>query len=431
MSLTVIHLTILFGGIMLKAEIIAVGTELLLGQTVNTNATFLSEELASLGFEVYYHSVVGDNEARLLNLLALADTRSELIVLCGGLGPTQDDITKEVLAKHLNQPLEANEMALKKIVHHLTRLGRPITENNRKQSQNIKGGIPIQNPNGLALGTLYTVKNRSYLVLPGPPVELEPMFLKEVTPLLKKILPQEWVLDSRVLRFYGIGEAQLVTEIEELITHQMNPTIAAYAKSNEVTLRVTAKANTHEKAKELLDQAEKDIQKIVGKYFYGYGDNHSLEAETVGLLKKYHQTVTSAESLTAGLFQETLAKVPGVSQCFPGGFVTYSKEAKAQLLDISLDQLNQVGVVSKECACLMAEQSRLKLGTDYSISFTGVAGPEELEGKSAGTVWIGVSSKKSGTTAYLYQFNRDREYIRHSALMAGLNLLRQQILMEH
>lgn len=413
-----------------KAEIIAVGTELLLGQVVNTNATFLSEELAALGFEVYYQTVVGDNPARLEELLQLAETRSQLIVLCGGLGPTDDDLTRDVVAKHVNEALITDEEAMAKIENHINRAGHPMTENNRRQALSIKHGRVIQNPNGLAAGTLYQNGQVTFLLLPGPPGELIPMFRQNARPLLAELLPQQDLLSSRVMRFFGIGESRLVTVLADLIDGQTNPTIAPYAQPNEVTLRLTAKAANEEEAQSMLDELEGSVMALVGDYFYGYGDGNSLVAETVKELKRVGLTVTSAESLTAGLFQSTLGSVPGVSDVYKGGFVTYSNQAKEDLLGIPNGLIAEHGVVSREVAMAMAEEARLAMDSDYSISFTGVAGPDELEGQPAGTVWIGVASKDSGVYAKLFQFNRDRNYIRHSAVMAGLDLLRKQILGE-
>lgn len=414
----------------MKAEIIAVGTELLLGQVVNTNATFLSAELATLGFDVYYQTVVGDNPDRLEELLQLAASRSQLIVLCGGLGPTDDDLTRDVVAKHVGEELIIDEEAMAKIERHIERAGHPMTENNRRQALSISHGRVIQNPNGLAAGTLYQNAQASYLLLPGPPGELIPMFRQNARPLLAELLPQQDLLTSRVMRFFGIGESRLVTILADLIAGQSNPTIAPYAKPNEVTLRLTAKATDEATAQIMLDKIEAEVMALVGEYFYGYGDGNSLVAETINELRQVGLTVTSAESLTAGLFQSTLGSIPGVSDVYKGGFVTYSNQAKENLLGIPAGLIAEYGVVSQEVAIAMAEEARLALNSDYAISFTGVAGPGELEGKSAGTVWIGLASKESGVYAKMYQFNRDRESVRHSAVMAGLDLLRKQILGE-
>lgn len=411
----------------MKAEIIAVGTEILLGQVVNTNATFLSEELADLGIEVYYHSVVGDNPARLESLLKIADRRSDLVVLCGGLGPTTDDLTKDVVAYHVGQRLVEDSNGRKELEAFFTRAKREMTENNLRQVLVFEDGIALPNETGLAVGIFYQSPTTAFLLLPGPPSELRPMFLHHGKALLQEKFPQQEQLISRVLRFYGIGESKLVTQLATLIQKQTNPTIAPYAKPNEVTLRLTVKTDDEKSGQKLLDETEAKIKEEVGEYFYGYGEENSLEAVVVNLLQEKGCSVTAAESLTAGLFQATLANVSGASEIFSGGFVTYAKEQKEKLLQIDPALLAENGVVSEACAKAMAQNARAIVGADYALSFTGVAGPNELEGQPAGTVWIGLASEK-GVVAHLYHFTRDRSYVRHSAVMAGLDLLRRAVL---
>ncbi|WP_368742075.1 competence/damage-inducible protein A [Enterococcus casseliflavus] len=411
----------------MKAEIIAVGTELLLGQVVNTNATFLSEELASLGIDVFYHSVVGDNPNRLEELLTIADKRSDLIVLCGGLGPTDDDLTKQVTARHVGQELVRDERGYHQLKAFFENSQRRMTENNLRQTLVFKDGVSLPNPNGLAIGIFYQTAATSYLLLPGPPSELQAMFLTHAKPLLLEQFPQEEVLLSRVLRYYGIGESALVTELADLIENQVNPTIAPYAKPNEVTLRLTVKTADEAQGIKQLDALEETVQARVGAYFYGYGEQNSLAETVVELLIEKKKTVTAAESLTAGLFQATLGGIPGVSEVFPGGFVTYSAATKSKLLGIDPGLLESYGTVSQECAEAMAVYARKQAETDYAVAFTGVAGPDELEGQPKGTVWIALASDK-GVSSQLYHFNRDRTYIRHSAVMAGLNQIRKELL---
>lgn len=411
----------------MKAEIIAVGTELLLGQVVNTNATFLSEELASLGIDVFYHSVVGDNPNRLEELLTIADKRSDLIVLCGGLGPTDDDLTKQVTARHVGQELVRDEPGYHQLKAFFENSQRRMTENNLRQTLVFKDGVSLPNPNGLAIGIFYQTAATSYLLLPGPPNELQAMFLTHAKLLLLEQFPQEEVLLSRVLRYYGIGESALVTELADLIENQVNPTIAPYAKPNEVTLRLTVKTADEAQGIKQLDALEETVQARVGAYFYGYGEQNSLAETVVELLIEKKKTVTAAESLTAGLFQATLGGIPGVSEVFPGGFVTYSAATKSKLLGIDPGLLESYGTVSQECAEAMAVYARKQAETDYAVAFTGVAGPDELEGQPKGTVWIALASDK-GVSSQLYHFNRDRTYIRHSAVMAGLNQIRKELL---
>ena len=244
----------------MKAEIIAVGTEILLGQITNTNATFLSEELASLGFEVYHHSVVGDNGGRLREVLQVADERSELVVLCGGLGPTTDDLTKDVVAEFVGENLVEDGPGLLKLQEFFAKAHRQMTPNNLRQVLVFEHGESLPNDTGLAIGIFYQKpQSTAYLLLPGPPSELKPMFLRYAKELLAKKMPQQERLLSRVLRFYGIGESRLVTELADLIDEQTNPTIAPYAKPNEVTVRLTVKCQDEAIGATLLDQTEEAV----------------------------------------------------------------------------------------------------------------------------------------------------------------------------
>lgn len=411
----------------MKTEIIAVGTELLLGQIVNTNAAYLSEELAGLGYEVYYQTVVGDNLERLDRALTIAESRSQCIILCGGLGPTEDDLTKKAAAKHLNISLVLDKEGERRIREMFEKRQQTMTPNNLQQAETLKGSMTLQNPNGLAVGSYICQEDRHYFLLPGPPNELKPMFAKEVVPILQTINQTENRLCSRVLRFYGIGESRLVTVIQQELDEQTNPTIAPYAKSNEVTLRLTAKAKNQHEADLLLHQEEEKILAKIGDYFYGYGDDNSLAKETVKILKEKNKTITAAESLTAGLFQSTLGEISGVSQVFKGGFVTYSAEMKEKLLSIDSNLIETYGVVSRECAEAMAVQVRKIVDVDYGLSFTGVAGPDELENQPAGTVWIALADRKGIVDCQKFSFTRDRQAVRDASVMAGLNLLRKQL----
>ena len=383
----------------MKAEIIAVGTEILTGQITNTNAQFLSEEFAKLGIDVFFQTAVGDNEERLLSIIDLASKRSDLVVLCGGLGPTEDDLTKQTLAKYLRRNLVFDEQASKRLNEFFaTRPQFTRTANNERQAQLIEGSTPLQNSTGLAVGGVIEVDGVTYVVLPGPPSELKPMVWDYLVPLLSSDHKQ---LYSRVLRFFGIGESQLVTVLSDLIDNQTDPTIAPYAKTGEVTLRLSTKADDIESAKEKLDQLE---QKILSKktlnsiplenLLYGYGDDNSMARVVFDLLKKKHKTITAAESLTAGLFQSSIADFSGSSSVFNGGFVTYSIEEKSKMLQIPLEKLQEHGVVSHFTAEKMAEQSRKLIDADFGIGLTGVAGPDSLEGHPAGTVFIGIATRE-------------------------------------
>ena len=370
----------------MKAEIIAVGTEILTGQIVNTNAQFLSEKLAEIGVDVYFQTAVGDNEARLLSLLEIASQRSNLVILTGGLGPTEDDLTKQTLAKFLGKDLVFDPQAQEKLdIFFAHRPDYARTPNNERQAQIVEGATPLPNETGLAVGGVSEVDGVTYVVLPGPPSELKPMVLNQLLPKLMTGTK----LYSRVLRFFGIGESQLVTILADLIDHQTDPTLAPYAKTGEVTLRLSTKAVSQEKADQALDILESQIlsrqtfeEISLRDICYGYGEETSLASVVVEELKKRQKSITAAESLTAGLFQATLADFSGVSAIFNGGFVTYSLEEKSKMLDIYEQELKEHGVVSEFTARKMAEQARIKTQSDYGVSLTGVAGPDSLEGLS-------------------------------------------------
>lgn len=416
----------------MKAEIIAVGTEILTGQIVNTNAQFLSEKLAEIGVDVYFQTAVGDNEARLLSLLEIASQRSNLVILTGGLGPTEDDLTKQTLAKFLGKDLVFDPQAQEKLdIFFAHRPDYARTPNNERQAQIVEGATPLPNETGLAVGGVSEVDGVTYVVLPGPPSELKPMVLNQLLPKLMTGTK----LYSRVLRFFGIGESQLVTILADLIDHQTDPTLAPYAKTGEVTLRLSTKAVSQEKADQALDILENQIlsrQTFEGislrDICYGYGEETSLASVVVEELKKRQKSITAAESLTAGLFQATLADFSGVSAIFNGGFVTYSLEEKSKMLDISEQELKEHGVVSEFTARKMAEQARIKTQSDYGVSLTGVAGPDSLEGHPAGTVFIGLAHAKGTEVINANIAGRSRADVRHIAVMHAFNLVRKALL---
>ena len=416
----------------MKAEIIAVGTEILTGQIVNTNAQFLSEKLAEIGVDVYFQTAVGDNEARLMSLLEIASSRSSLVILTGGLGPTEDDLTKQTLAKFLGKNLVFDPQAQEKLdVFFAQRPDYARTPNNERQAQIVEGATPLPNETGLAVGGVSEIDGVTYVVLPGPPSELKPIVLNQLLPKLMTGTK----LYSRVLRFFGIGESQLVTILADLIDHQTDPTLAPYAKTGEVTLRLSTKAVSQEKADQALDTLENQIldrQTFEGlslrNICYGYGEETSLASVVVEELKKRQKSITAAESLTAGLFQATLADFSGVSAIFNGGFVTYSLEEKSKMLDISEQELKKHGVVSEFTAKKMAEQARLKTQSDYGVSLTGVAGPDSLEGHPAGTVFIGLAHAQGTEIIKANIAGRSRADVRQIAVMHAFNLVRKALL---
>lgn len=416
----------------MHAEIIAVGTEILLGQIVDTNTRLVGQVLADLGIDVYYQTVVGDNEVRMRAAIDLAAKRSDLVILTGGLGPTKDDLTKQVVAAYLGKQLVEDEAAMLKIKRHFEISQRKMTANNRLQALYIEGSKPLANETGLAVGDFYQAEQGpDFMLLPGPPSELRPMLFKVALPLLKQAYRQDQILSSRVLRFFGIGESQLASQLDDLIETQTNPTIAPYAKDNEVTLRLTASAKDEQEAQALLDGLESKIAKRCGQYLYGYGDDNSLAQVVMTKLREKHLTITAAESLTGGQLQAALTSIPGASQAFMGGFVTYANYAKEKLLAIPAEVIDKHGSVSEQTAILMAEQAKQKLGADVGVSLTGVAGPDSLEGQPVGTVWIGIAYRNKAGYAQKFHFPRQRKYVQARAVLTALDLVRKELLSEN
>ncbi|WP_369351551.1 competence/damage-inducible protein A [Ligilactobacillus agilis] len=416
----------------MHAEIIAVGTEILLGQIVDTNTRLVGQVLADLGIDVYYQTVVGDNEVRMKAAIDLAAKRSDLVILTGGLGPTKDDLTKQVVAAYLGKQLVEDEAAMLKIKRHFEISQRKMTANNRLQALYIEGSKPLANETGLAVGDFYQAEQGpDFMLLPGPPSELRPMLFKVALPLLKQAYRQDQILSSRVLRFFGIGESQLASQLDDLIENQTNPTIAPYAKDNEVTLRLTTSAKDEQEAQHLLDGLESKIAKRCGQYLYGYGDDNSLAQVVMTKLREKHLTITAAESLTGGQLQAALTSIPGASQAFMGGFVTYANCAKEKLLAIPAEVIDKHGSVSEQTAILMAEQAKQKLGADVGVSLTGVAGPDSLEGQPVGTVWIGIAYRNKAGYAQKFHFPRQRKYVQARAVLTALDLVRKELLSEN
>ncbi|MFJ7980244.1 competence/damage-inducible protein A [Lysinibacillus xylanilyticus] len=384
----------------MNAEILAVGSELLLGQISNTNARFISSQLSELGINVYYHTVVGDNAQRLEEAISIAEARADLIIFSGGLGPTKDDLTKETIARHLDVSLEFDDIALANIERFFAKRGRPMTDNNRKQALILAGSEVLVNHHGMAPGMILTKDGRTYILLPGPPKELEPMFQFEAKPKLAAMLNAGGVITSHVMRFYGIGEAELEVRVQNILDSQTNPTVAPLASDGEVTLRVTAKAETEQEAQQLIASKVAEIQALVGDYQYGIDDD-SLASKTVEMLLDNKLTISAAESLTAGLFQSELAEIPGVGDALVGGVVTYTEEAKIKQLGISKELLTTHGIVSSECAAAMASAVRKKFDTDIGIGLTGAAGPTAHDHQPVGTVWIGLAIGDEKPITYL------------------------------
>lgn len=384
----------------MNAEIIAVGSELLLGQITNTNATYISSQLSELGINVFYHTVIGDNPTRLKQAIEIAEKRADLIIFSGGLGPTKDDLTKETIAKHIGVPLVFDETALEHIERYFEKRDMVMTANNRKQALILEGSEVLANYNGMAPGMLIAHERHTYILLPGPPKELQPMFQYEAKPKLAALLNEDSVIISHVMRFYGIGEAALEDTLQDLLDAQTNPTIAPLATDGEVTLRITAKATTTEQAERLIETEVTKIQARVGHYQYGVNDD-SLASKLVDVLRANKLTISAAESLTAGLFQAELAEISGVSEVLVGGFVTYTAEAKVKQLGIAPELIETYGVVSEECAIAMAQGTQRRMGTSIGVGLTGAAGPTSHDGQPVGAVWIAFTIGNKTYTKHL------------------------------
>jgi len=407
-------------------EIICVGTEILMGNIVNTNAAYLAAKCAGLGLSCYYQSVVGDNEGRLYEAVKIACDRSDVVILSGGLGPTQDDLTKETAAKVLGKALYMHEPSKEAIIRILSRRGLTITENNWKQAMVPEGCIVVENPNGTAPGIIMEEKNTHVILLPGPPGELIPMFEDSIVPYLKKLTPD--VLYSDMVKLCGVGESMAEDRIKDLIDAQSNPTIATYAKTGEVHMRVTAKAKSEEEAKEIVKPIVDELFNRFGDAIFTTKEEVTLEESIVNLMKENNLTLGVAESCSGGMLSARLIGVPGVSDVYRAGLITYSNQAKHELIQVSNDTLETFGAVSEETAREMVDGTIKTTGCDYAVAITGIAGPDGgTEEKPVGLVYIACGCKDN-VIVKKCQFNGNREKVRQSSTATALTLLRGQLL---
>jgi nicotinamide-nucleotide amidase len=406
----------------LNAEIVAVGTELLLGQIANTNAQWLSEQLAKYGINVFYHTVVGDNLNRVKQAFSLAEDRADIIIVTGGLGPTEDDMTREAFQLISQMELEIHEPTMKKIQAFYANQQRQMTPNNKKQARVFKGCQVLDNRAGMAPGMIVSHRDKTWIFLPGVPSEMKHLVNRQVFPYLKRLTGNQDIIKSTVLKFTGIGESQLEHEIADLIRSQTNPTIAPLAQHNGVVIRVTAKAETEEKASDLIKNVKESILKRVGDYFYGV-DQETMEAQIITQLVKQNQTVSAAESLTGGMFTDKLISVEGASAVCPGGMITYDAKIKQRLLGVPEELIKEYGTVSQECALAMAKKVLSKMNTSIGMGFTGVAGPGELEGKPAGTGYVALCTNDGYEQVEPFLFSGSRNTVRRRATLKGLEIL--------
>ena len=408
-------------------ELISVGTELLLGNTVNTNAAYLAQKCAILGLSLYHQTVVGDNEERLNETLQTALGRADVVILSGGLGPTQDDLTKETTASVLEMPLVEDTHSRERIEEYFKNSQfKIITDNNWKQAMVPKGAIVVDNDNGTAPGLIMEKKGKSVILLPGPPNELVPMFEKSIMPYLRKLQPE--TISSVMVKICGLGESYVETQIADLIENQSNPTIATYAKTGEVHLRVTAKAADEKEAKKLIKPMVKELKNRFGNSIYTTDENVTLEETVVNLLKEKELTLTTAESCTGGMLGARLTNVPGVSDVYKQGFITYSNRSKRKMLDVKKNTLKDYGAVSDKTAKEMAKNGAFITGSDVCVSITGIAGPGGgTPEKPVGLVYI-ACCYHDNITVNEYHFKGEREKVRENTVVRALTLLRECIL---
>ena len=410
----------------MTAEIICVGTELLLGNIVNTNAAFLSEKLAYLGINCYFQTVVGDNRDRLLSVINTALSRADILIFSGGLGPTEDDLTKETVAEALGKKLIRDKWAEQEIADYFALRGRIPTDNNWKQADVIEGCEILYNKNGTAPGIFVSEGEKTVILLPGPPLELKSMFTDSVMPKLQQKCGQ--VFYSQTVKIVGPGESSVETQILDMLNTQENPTIAPYAKTGEVHLRVTARAKDEKEAREKTAPVVEELYRRFGKAVYTTDADETLEMALTKLLIKKKYTMTTAESCTGGMIAARMVNAPGVSAVLKSGFITYANEAKEELLGVSHDTLEKFGAVSRETAEEMAEGAVKAAHTDAAVAVTGIAGPDGgTKEKPVGLVYIGVNVR-GNVEVREYHFSGCRQKIRESVTAAALTFLREKLL---
>ncbi len=408
------------------AEIICIGTEILLGDIVNTNGAFLSKELAALGIDMYHQSVVGDNAERLKGSLSLALSRSDVVLTTGGLGPTYDDLTKKTIADYFGLGLVLHEPSVKKMEALFKRREWPMTPNNMLQALVPEGSTVFFNDNGLAPGVAVAQNGKTVIMMPGPPSEMRPMFLERISPYLQQ--QTGGVIRSKTLYIFGMGESSVEDTLRELMTTSTNPTVAPYAKQGEVEVRVSAKAASEREAEALIDPVVSQIRQTLGNVVYGV-DVGSMQNALVMALKEKGLVAATAESCTGGLASAAITGIPGASGVFAGGVCTYTNELKMKLLGVSEQTLKEKGAVSPDTAQQMAEGVRKLTGTDIGVGITGIAGPDGgTTEKPVGLVYIAVSSDKHSEVKKLLLSRGHKDERNAIRSLAALNALSMMLI---
>lgn len=405
-------------------ELISVGTEILLGDILNTDAQFLSIELARLGISVIHQSTVGDNRERLLAQLKKAADRSDIIILSGGLGPTPDDLTKEVCCEFFGKKMFLHEPTVEKIKTYFSTKGMEMAQNNLKQAMLPKDCVIFPNDNGTAPGMAIEKDGVHILVLPGPPRELKPMFRNCAVPYLMQF--SDRIIVSHNIRTFGIGESLMAERVNDLFDAE-NPTVAPYAKDGEALLRVTAMARTKEEAENLCKPVINEIKSRLDGFIYGV-DYTCIEEAIIEKLKEKHMKVATAESCTGGLIAKRITDVPGASEVFDCGIISYANEIKHRVLGVSEDDLNKYGAVSEPVARQMAQGALKVSGADIAVSVTGIAGPDsDSTNKPVGLVYIGLADRDNVWVRELRTSRKDRSYNRYVSASNALNMIRLYI----
>jgi nicotinamide-nucleotide amidase len=403
-----------------SAEIITIGTELLLGQLVDTNTVTIAAGVAGIGIDVYRQTSVGDNESRIAQALTQALERADIAVCAGGLGPTIDDLTREAVAAATGRPLVRDEAAVAELQAWFARVGRTMSSNNERQAMIPRGANILENPKGTAPGFALELGEKIIVAMPGPPRELEPMLHNKVLPLLARKYNLHSVIATRVLRTIGISESEIDTRIADLFRAGVNPSIAVLAHLGQVDVKITAKAPTLEQANALIDELAPEVKRRLGDHVFS-DDGASLPAALGKRLRARGLTISTAESCTGGLLGELITSVAGSSEYYRGGVVAYSNEAKSKLLGVSPDLIARCGAVSEEVAAAMASGAAASFGSTLALSITGVAGPGGgTPEKPVGLTYIGLADARSGVSVRRLMIAGDREAVRHRASLNAL-----------
>lgn len=404
----------------MNAEIISVGTEITLGQIVNSNARFLADKLRNLDIESHWQTNVDDDPSRIIEAIHQAQKRSELIFVCGGLGPTDDDKTMASVASAIGTKLILDQEYWEKLQSDFEKRQIRFSEENIRQAYYLDGGDILENPVGLALGALIKKGHHTYVVLPGPPAEFKAMVNDSLIPKLSTKVTSKTIA-SLTLHFVGYPESSLMDDIKAILGDTTPIIATSYVQPTETQVRLTIHNITHQQAKMELERAKSLIVAKLGQYYFGTGDDINLATQVVKQLTKMGLTISAAESLTGGLFQSTLCSVPGASKVFKGGFVTYATAMKVQLLGIDQKLIDKYSVVSGQVAAAMATEASFRTNANIGIGFTGVAGPDPLDGHSVGEVWVGIKLGEKLVTKQLHLSQKmGRQAIRQQSVQLAL-----------